>query len=361
MLNSKWTMTALGVATISATTVAIAAPLMGTWLVSQQVLGDQNLASVWGAKNGTGWSSLPGGIVNMPAGSTRYPLCMPALSSSSAASAGWLGIATAKSTSSGEVRLKCEAYNLPESAGGTVFKPAANRPPPQWMGKNSSSPEPFGAIALFTQQTTRRPVYACSFPLSGFPAFGYVGDDGKCYGASSNGSNQASDAYQILVTGTSASELETRYGWVPGGPGYIPHGTLASMTQPNWVSGGTPVIHANPIKRTVCRVQDTGTWWPGYLAGSACEYYTYFNNSTQKKLGSNYDVFRMGPGAMRTNYSFGSYGGKSFYACVAAHGQAKDKVIWGFSSNTQQCTDGQYTGGTNNAVLGLPLVNATRG
>lgn len=334
---------------------------MGTWLETQQILGSQNLASVWGAKVASGWKSVPGGIVNLPGGDARYPLCMPTLSSSNAAAAGWLGIATAQATSSGEVRLKCGAYNLPDSAGGTVFKPAANRPAPKWTGKSSSSPEPFGAIALLTQETSRRPIYACSFALNGNPALGYVGDDGKCYGTSSAGSNSTSDSYQILVTGTAASETETRYGWVPGGPGYIPHGNLANMTQPNWVSGGTPVIYTNPIKRTVCRVKDSGTWWPGYLAGSACEYYTYLNNSTQKKLGSNYDVFRLGPGTMRTNYSFGSYGGKSFYACVAAHGQAKDKTIWGFSSNTQECTDGQYTGGTNNAVLGLPLVNATRG
>jgi hypothetical protein len=238
----------------------------------------------------------------------------------------------------------------------------SNRPAPKWLGTNASTPEPFGAIRLLTQETSRRPIYACVFPHEGRAAAGYIGDDGKCYGATRMGGQAAGSAYQVLVTDTSAGSSAPRYGWVPGGPGYVPHGTLAQATQPNIPSASSPIIRTNPKTRTVCRVQESGSWWPGYLSPyGGCDYFTYFNNATQRKNSSSFEVFRMGPGENQVDVVFGTNGGKSFRSCVAYKANIPDETVWGFSSNTTACTDGTHTSSSSVNVLDLPRVNADRG
>jgi hypothetical protein len=322
---------------------------------------------MWGAASGRGWASLPAGIIHMPDGDARHPICMADLLSSQRAAAGWLGIATTRIVD-GKVRLQCSihgganASSAKVSDGGTIFKQASGRPAPVWLGTNATSPEPWGAVKLLTQETSRRPIYACGFPLEGRAALGYIGDDGKCYGATREGKHGAGSSYQVLVTDATAGSRAPRYGWVPGGPGFVPHGTLAQAIQPNIPSQGAAIIRVDPVKRTVCRAQESGTWWPGYLSPfGGCDYFTYFNNTTQRKNTSTFEVFRMGPGDNMPDYVFGAYGGMSFRSCVAYKSNIPDDTVWGFSSNTTGCTDGVHTSSSGVNPLDLPRVNADRG
>jgi hypothetical protein len=267
----------------------------------------------------------------------------------------------------GDIRLRCVSHGRPGSTrlhhtdGATIFKSRPGRPEPKWWGTSAAVPEPFGAIRLLTQETSGRPLYACTFPHEGRPAVGHIGDDGKCYGATASGPAVAT-TYQVLVTDTSPGAVAPRYGWVSGGVGYVPHGTLAKAIQAPIISAGRPIVRTDPKTRVVCRVKDANVWWPGYVSPyEGCDYFTYVGGATQRKNSKAFEVFRIGPGQLQADYVFGTQGGASFRSCVAFKAGIPDSTVWGFSSTLTGCTDGSHTSNVALDFLDLPRVNADRG
>jgi hypothetical protein len=98
------------------------------------------------------------------------------------------------------------------------------------------------------------------------------------------------------------------------------------------------------VTRQVCSASDGNMSWPGWVRdGVGCEYFTHYNNVTERKTATSYRLHRTKPGAPKVPFVFNRYGGKPYYACAStltANGTVRD-VMFGFTNNPNTCTNGR--------------------
>lgn len=312
----------------------------GAWLTARSAGANADAAQAVGAVDGIGFKDLPARMITLNIGGKQHPLCL------TGSQPGWAGIGKVVEHL-GKKHLSCESGEG-SVRGGWVFEYAANKPAPVWINTSASTPEPQGAIEIGRQGASNRPLYACQFDKSGKKYVGHIADDGKCKGAALDGSRDAATSYLTLVKKGTGADAQPRYGWVDAGRGFMPHGQIAD-------AGVDGVRGGRAYARALCRVQDGGHAWPGWIdAAGNCEYFTYFGNNTTRKTASKFEVFRIKPGAAAAPYVFNRFGGKDFYACTAQYtlNGSNRTVIFGFTNNSATCTDGKHSTDVNPEKFG---------
>jgi hypothetical protein len=262
--------------------------------------------------------------------------------------------------------------------------------PQNWLRWGSGLIEPRGAAIAFAQDNGRQ-LRACAAEAAGAPAktvFGYVGDDGRCYGVELEGfrregnkvqalgERKGYDSYMLLMRGSMTGEaLRPEEGWLTVKSALLPRGRLLRAGHPG-VPGASPVA---------CRGRQGSDWWPGHVDDNTkqCRLFTSYQGVTGRAAVSDYEVFRyarctlgngvsikMGelstidglctfpdgsktqvfstyvPPAPPTNGQYSTVGGKGYYLCAAETNGGTKKFL-GFTNqvfpHTSQlngCTDG---------------------
>jgi len=330
---------------------AAAAPTWGTWLETKRSSETQgpNLQFTWGPSKDMGWANVPSSIVSLRFGEAAYPLC------ATDSGIGWIGVGRSRVAGAKTV-LRCETQGE-DSSGAFYFENKAGRPAAMWISTTAQNPEPRGAIVLLTQESSRRRLFACQFDQSGGRFVGHIGDDGVCYGTNPADTPATSSTYLTLVTKGTGPDAQPRYGWVDAGITYTPH--TPSIAVESRADG------QRTINRQVCSASDGNLSWPGWVRdGVGCEYFTHYNNVTERKTATVYRLHRTKPGAPKVPFVFNRYGGKPYYACAStltANGTIRD-VMFGFTNNPSTCTNGRSStdapprahGWTNTTVISLP-------
>ena len=260
-----------------------------------------------------------------------------------------------------------------------------------WLRWSSNQIAPRGASVAFAQDNGRQ-LRACTALEGGGASaktvFGYVGDDGRCYGVELDGfrregssvqalgTRKGYDVYMLLMKGDMVGDaLLPEEGWLTVKSALLPRGRLVTGGHPE-VPGTAPVA---------CRGKQGNDWWPGHVddATKRCQLFTYYQETTGRASVADYEVYRyarctvgngasvkMGslstidglctlpdgtksnlfasyqPVAPPTNGQYSTVAGKGYYLCAAA-GNGGTKKFLGFTNkvfpHTSQlngCTDG---------------------
>lgn len=337
---------------------AAATPVFSPFVTPKPINSPETIPAFVGEINGDGFKNVSDTAIVVPIKTILYPLCLTDKNLSGSASGGWLGIGKVKKKNGKNVFV-CDSYvGSTLTSDQTLFpttvfelKGLSN---PIWLRSTTQTPEPRGAIAIATQGDSGRKIFACQFESgngSNKKSFvGYLGDDGKCYGISATGVKEFAEEYLVYVAKGTGPDATPRYGWVTAGIGYLPYGGaqgLAKATVDAMAGSSTAV------SRSLCRVADSGNFWPGYVttfvpagkskAENVCTYFTYFNNKTEIKETSTFEVLRENPSQPSVEWVVNKKDGKEFYFCTSvatSSGRVRDQMF-GFTNNKATCTDGR--------------------
>lgn len=312
---------------------------------------------------------------------------------------GWLGGAYVFRSSGQPDRAYCVVNDgsgsLDVSAPALLLEPRAGVPQ-NWLRWSSSQLDPRGAAIVF-QQDNGRQLRACAASegtgTAAETVYGYVGDDGRCYGVELDsftrsgatvqaiGTRKGYDSFMILMKGEMMGDaLLPSEGWLTVKNGLLPRGVFHKAGHP-----AVPV--ASPI---ACRGKQGNDTWPGHLdeATKRCNLFTWYNETTGRASVADYEVVRYarcttgsGPhvtggtlatadgactlangtktqsfapyrrGAMPpSNGQYSTVGGKGYYLCAATTINNGTKQFLGFTNkvfpHTAQvngCTNGTHS------------------
>lgn len=169
-----------------------------------------------------------------------------------------------------------------------------------WIRWSSAQIAPRGAAIAFEQDNGRQ-LRACTAVegagTSAKTVFGYVGDDGRCYGVELDelrregttvqavGTRKGYDAYMLLMKGDMTGDaLLPEEGWLSVKSALLPRGVLHRAGHPE-VPGPSPIA---------CRGKQGNDSWPGHIddATKQCRLFTSYQGVTGRALVSDYEVVR---------------------------------------------------------------------
>lgn len=218
-------------------------------------------------------------------GVTTTPLCV--------SQSGWLGGAYVYRRAGAADQVLCITHaDAPyATTPALLLEPTPSNT--TWLRWSSNQLEPRGAASVF-RQPNGRVLRACAVEAGTGQltktVFGYVGDDGRCYGVfladlQPSGSQvrvvgtpTGYDDYQLLMSGgTTGTALLPQDGWLSVHSAILPRGVLESY-------GGGPV----------CRGRQGTDMWPGYVNAQTkqCDLFTYYGDKTARVSVADYEVHR---------------------------------------------------------------------
>jgi hypothetical protein len=228
-------------------------------------------------------------------GSATTPLCI--------SQSGWIGGAYVYRAAGQPDRAFCVVNDGTGQLG--VSPPALLLEPREgisvsWLGWSSTLVEPRGAAVVF-EQPNGRMLRACSVNVGTGPSaetvFGYVGDDGRCYGVEldgftgagtnvqAQGARKGYDNYMLLMRGTMTGDaVLPQDGWLQVRGGLLPRGVLHRLRTPQ-VSGMSAVA---------CRGKQGNDTWPGLVNETTmrCNLFTYYGGKTGRAQVADFEVVR---------------------------------------------------------------------
>lgn len=322
--------------------------------------------------------------------SEKTPLCI--------SQNGWIGGAYVFRSPGQPDRAYCVVHDgsgrLEVDAPALLLEPRAGVTQ-NWLRWTSAQLEPRGAAIVFEQDGGRQ-LRACAAAegtgTNVETVYGYVGDDGRCYGVELDhfarvgdkvqaiGDRKGYDAYMLLMKGEMTGDaLLPSEGWLAVKGALLPRGVLHK-------AGHAAVPGASPV---ACRGKQGNDTWPGHVDPGTrrCNLFTYDNGTTRRALVADYEVVRYARcrstandargGTLATadgvctltdgtkTPSFSTYrtgilapsngeysivGGKGYYLCAATTVSNGTKQFLGFTNvvfpHTAQlngCTDGTTT------------------
>lgn len=220
-------------------------------------------------------------------GGVRTPFCRTA--------DGWLGGLYVYRPGSAPARTLCVANN--GTGDRSVSPPAGTWAPGSasfsWKGWTANQLEPRGGAILFSQTNGRAMRPCASNENEGTPnattVLGYVGDDGRCYGASVAGFSQTNaqtsylgqatgfSRFALLMGATNEASLLPTEGWVSVRDARLPRGMFEAY-------GGN----------VACRGVQGSDRWAGYVNQTTkqCDLFTQYGQTRRASV-RDYEVYRV--------------------------------------------------------------------
>jgi hypothetical protein len=277
--------------------------------------------------------------------SERTPLCI--------SQNGWIGGAYVFRAAGQPDRAYCVVNDgtgkLDVDAPALLLEPRAGVPQ-NWLRWSSSQLDPRGAAIVFEQDSGRQ-LRACAATegtaTSVKTVYGYVGDDGRCYGVELDGFSRVGsvvqalgdrkgyDSFMLLMKGEMTGDaLLPSEGWLTVKNALLPRGVLHRVGR-----GDIPL--AQPI---ACRGKQGNDTWPGHLDESTkrCQLFTSYNGTTGRASVADYEVVRYarcqtGSGPSVAAGTLGTADG----SCTTSSG--KTQSFWPYRTGRMPTSNGQYS------------------
>ncbi len=275
----------------------------------------------------------------------RTPLCV--------SQNGWIGGAYVHRAAGQPDRAYCVVNdgtgNLEVDAPAYLLEPRAGVTQ-NWLRWSSGQLDPRGAAIVFAQDNGRQ-LRACTATegtgATAKTVYGYVGDDGRCYGVELDGFTRSGDVVQAVgdrkgydsfmllmrdeMTGDALLPSE---GWLTVKNALLPRGVFHRV-------GHASIPGPGPI---ACRGKQGNDMWPGHLDESTkrCQLFTSYNGTTGRASVADYEVVRyarcrVGSGPLMTGGTLATADG----ACTTSSG--KTQSFSPFRTGRMPPSNGQYS------------------